>query len=50
MVENLQAGLAPLLNTVCRMRMQSMQLDCIGDCQENSGSCLRVQPEAEMLW
>ena len=29
-----------------------MQLDCIGigDCQENSDSCLRVQPEAEMLW
>ena len=23
-----QAGLAPLLNIVCRMRTQSMQLDC----------------------
>ena len=23
-----RAGLAPLLNIVCRMRMQSMQLDC----------------------
>ena len=23
-----KAGLAPLLNIVCRMRIQSMQLDC----------------------
>ena len=49
MVENLQACRVGS-TVVCRMRMQSMQLDCIGDCQENSGSCLRVQPEAEMLW
>ena len=25
---SIRAGLAPLLNIVCRMRMQSMQLDC----------------------
>ena len=47
-----QAGLAPLLNTVtvCGMRMQSMQeIELI--CQENFGSCCRVlvQPKTEKL-
>ena len=39
-----KAGLAPLLNIVCRMRIQSMQLDCRRSslCQEKFGSCCRI--------